>query len=50
MDFKAAFNAIWRGALWKKLGYFGVDPEITSLIEAIDENVECAVVFNGQLT
>ena len=27
-----------------------MDPKITSLIEAMHDNVECAVVINGQLT
>ena len=27
-----------------------MDPKITSLIEAVCDNVKCAVVFNGQLT
>ena len=48
--FKAAFDIIWRGALWKMLRSIGVDPKITSLIEAMYENVKCAVVINGQLT
>ena len=29
---------------------YGVDPKITSLIEAMCDNVECAVIINGQLT
>ena len=50
VDFKAAFDAIWRGALWKMLRSTGVDPKITSLIEAMCDNVECAVVINCQMT
>ena len=30
--------------------YTGVDPKMTSQIEAICDYVECAVVINGQLT
>ena len=30
--FKAAFDTIWRGALWKMLRSVGVDPKIMSLI------------------
>ena len=47
--FKAAFDTIWIGALWKMLRSIGVDPTITSLIECMI-NIECAVVINGQLT
>ena len=50
VDFKAAFPIIWRGALWKMLRYIRVEPKVTSLIEAIYDNVECALVTNGQLT
>ena len=50
VDFKAAFDIIWRWALWKMLRYIGMDPKITSLIEAMYDNVGCAVVNNGQLT
>ena len=49
-DFKAAFGIIWRGAFWKTLTYIGVDQKMTSLIEAMHENVECAIVISGQLT
>ena len=38
------------GHCWKTVMSIGVDPKITSLIEAIYENVECAVIINGQLT
>ena len=48
--FKASFDTIWRGALWKMLRSIGVDPKIISLIEAMYDIVECAVVINGQLT
>ena len=35
VDFKAAFDTIWRGALWKMLRSVGVDPKMISLIEAM---------------
>ena len=50
VDFKAEINTIWRGALWKMLRFIGVDPKIMSLTESLYDNVECAVVINGQLT
>lgn len=48
VDFKAAFDSIWGMALWKMWSIV-VDPKITSLIESMCDNVECAVVINGQL-
>ncbi len=50
MDFKAASDTIWWDALWKMLRSVGVYPKMTSLIEAMYENVEYAVTINGQLT
>ena len=49
MDFEAAFDNTWSGALWKMLRSIAVDPKITSLNEAIYDNVECPAVINGQL-
>ena len=49
VEFKAVFDNIWRGALWKMLRSFGVDPKITSLTEAMYDNVEYAVIISGQL-
>ena len=50
IDFKAAFDTIWRKALWKMLLAIGVDPRIVHLIENMYNNTECAVIINGQLT
>ena len=50
VDFKAVYDIIWRGALWKTLRSIWMDPKITSLIEAMYDNVESVVVINGQLT
>ena len=47
VDCKAAFYTIWRLALYRPTG---VDPNITSLIETMYDNVECAVVNNCPLT
>ena len=44
VDFKVAFYTIWTWTLWKMLIYIG---GITSLIEAMCDNVDCAVVING---
>ena len=44
---RRAFDTTW--ILWKMLRSIGVDPKIKSQIEAMYENVECAVVINGQM-
>ena len=49
MDVEAAFDSTWGGSLWKMLKSIAVDPTITSLNEAICDNVECPAVINGQL-
>ena len=50
IDFKAAFDTIWRKALWKMLLAIGVDPKIVRIVEELYNNTECAVVIDGQLT
>ena len=50
VDFKSAFDTIWRKALWKMLRSIGVTPKIVRIIEAIYKNTECAVVINGRIT
>ena len=48
LDFKVTSDVIWIGTLWKILRSIGVDPKITSLLEAMYDNVKCAVVINQQ--
>ena len=49
VDFKAAFDTIWRGIV--EVGdVYWIDSKIISLIEIMYDNVECAVVISGQLT
>ena len=50
MDFKAAFDTVWRKALWKMLLSIGVDKKIVSIIEQLYSDTECAVVIDGQIT
>ena len=50
VDFKAAFDTIWRKALWKMLLSIGVDQNIVSIIEKLYDDTECAVVIDGQIT
>ena len=46
VEFNAAFDAIWKGALWKMLRSIGEDPNITSLIEAMCDTIECVILLN----
>ena len=50
VDFKAAFDTIWRKALWKMMIAIGIDPKIVRVVEALYDDTECAVVIDGQLT
>jgi hypothetical protein len=50
VDFKAAFDTIWRVALWKMLRIIGVPDKVVNIIENLYSNTECAVVINGKLT
>ena len=47
---KAAFDTIWREALWKCLRSIGVDQVLVDLIENMYKQTECAVVINGKTT
>ena len=50
VDFKAAFDTIWREALWKCLRSIGVDGKLVDLIERMYEQTKCSVMVNGKLT
>ena len=40
IDFKAAFDTIWRKALWKMLLAIGVNPKIVRIVEELYNNTE----------
>ena len=50
IDFRAAFDTVWRKALWKMMRKIGISTKIVNIVENLYENTECAVVINGQLT
>lgn len=50
IDFKSAFDTVWRKALWKMLKKIGVDPRTVNLIEYMYKNTQCAVVIDGTIT
>ena len=49
VDFKAAFDNLELGIV-EDVEVYLVDPKITSLIEDLCYNTECAYITNGQLT
>ena len=49
-DFKAAFDTIWREALWKCLRSIGVDKSPVYLIESMYKQSKCSVMVNGKIT
>ena len=50
IDFKAAFDTVWRSALWKMMRAINIDEKIVKLIENLYAATECAVIINGHLT
>ena len=50
VDFKAAFDTIWREALWKCLRSIGVDKVLVDLIESMYKQTKCSVMVNGKIT
>ena len=50
IDFKAAFDTVWRKALWKMLRAIGIDEKIVNIVEKLYDETECAVVINGHIT
>ena len=50
IDFKSAFDTIWRKALWKMLAHIGIDKKIIKILERLYENSTCAVTIDGKLT
>ena len=50
IDFKAAFDTIWREALWKMLRAIGISSKIVNIIKNLYLDTKCAVVIDGQIT
>ena len=50
IGFKAAFDTVWRKALWKMLRSIGVDQNIVNIIEDMYDRTECAIQIDGKLT
>ena len=50
VDFKAAFDTIWRKALWKMLRAIGIPEKMVNIIKIMYKHSECAVTIDGNLT
>ena len=50
VNFKAAFDTIWREALWKCMNAIGVDRAMVGLIKSMYNQTECSVTVNGNMT
>ena len=50
IDFKSAFDTVWRNALWKMLLKIGVQPKYVNIIKYMYENTKCAVTIENTLT
>ena len=50
IDFKAAFDTVWREALWKMLRKIGVHSTYVNIIKYMYENTKCAVTIDKKLT
>ena len=47
INFKAAFETVWRKALWKMLSAIGVSSKIVSIIRYMYDNTKCAVTIDN---
>lgn len=50
IDFKAAFDTVWREALWKFMNSVGVSKRIIDIIKKMYHNTQCAVMIGGTMT
>ena len=48
VDYKKAFDSIWREALWYKLTKFGIQGKILEVIKSLYERVKSCVFLNGK--
>ena len=50
VDFKSAFDTVWREALWKMLKAVGVPLKIINTVKTMYQDTQCAIIVNGRLT
>ena len=49
IDFKKAFDSVYREGLWKILRAYGIPPKIVTIIRTLDEHFECSVIVENIL-
>ena len=49
IDFKAAFDTIWREALWKMLLKIGIPNKLVEIIKNLYDKTECFIIAGGEL-
>ena len=50
IDFKAAFDTIWRDALWKMLLKIGIPNKLVEIIKNLYDKTECSIIAGGELS
>ena len=50
IDFKSAFDTIWRKALWKMMLKISVNKQIVNIIQSMYSKSTCSVIIDGRLT
>ena len=50
IDFKAAFDTIWREALWKMMIQIGIPQKYVTIIKNLYNDTNCAIIAGRQLT
>ncbi len=50
IDFKAAFDTVWREALWRFMSSVGVNQRIIEIVKKMYQNTQCAVMIGGAMT
>jgi len=49
VDFKSAFDTVWRKVLWKMLRSIGIGSKTVNIIKHLYDESECAVLINGHI-
>ena len=49
IDFKGAFDTMWREALWKMLLKIGILNKLVEIIKKLYDKTECSIIAGGEL-
>ena len=47
VDYRKAFNSVWHGGLWAVMNSYGIDDNLTRLMQAIYTETRSMVIVNG---